>query len=526
MTSLPDWLDPLPDAAEQRTLDEWAIGERGIPGLDLMERAGTGLAEVVAELVPAGRVVVICGRGNNGGDGLVAARRLREAGRDARVLILGAPEDLRGDARTNLERLPGPPPDRFTAAALGDAAGIVDAILGTGFSGEPREPAASAIEAINDAARSAVVVACDVPSGVDASTGEVAGAAVRARATVTFHGAKPGLWIAPGKEHAGEVRVIDIGIPPGGPADPRVGLISGRVTDGIPRRGRESTKFAAGSVLVCGGSTGLTGAPCMASESAMRAGAGYVTAFVPGSLNAIFEARLLEVMTVPLPDRDGSLEPTGVDVVLGRTARADALVLGPGLGREPGACELARTLARAAELPLLLDADGLNAHAGALSSLAGRSAATVLTPHAGELARLLDSGSAAIGARRLHSARLAASQADAIVVLKGDDTIVAEPGGRVGISRGGAPALATAGTGDVLSGLIGAYLAKRIDPFHAACAGVLVHARAGRLAARGIGSEGVIARDVIDALPRALADDPAAPPDDPLTPCRCARSPA
>jgi ADP-dependent NAD(P)H-hydrate dehydratase / NAD(P)H-hydrate epimerase len=506
MVSLPDWLDPLPDAAEQRALDEWAIGERGIPGLELMERAGTGLAALVEELVPAGRVVTVCGKGNNGGDGLVVARLLRGRGREVDVLLLGEVEELRGDAKVNAERLPGASPAPFRTEDLGGAAGIVDAVLGTGFSGEPREPAAGAIAAINEAGLAeAVVVACDVPSGVDASTGEVDGAAVRARATATFHAAKPGLWIDPGKSHAGEVRVIDIGIPAGGPGEPQIGLISDRAAAGVPRRGRASTKFAAGSVLVCGGSRGLTGAPCMASESAMRAGAGYVTACVPASLNVIFESQLLEVMTVPLPDDDGSLEPFGVEQVLERAERVDALVLGPGLGRTPGALEFARQLAHAAPLPLLLDADGLNAHAGSLEWLAEREAPTVLTPHAGELARLLDTDSGAVGARRLAGARDAARQARAIVVLKGDDTIVAAPDGRAGVNRGGAFALATAGTGDVLSGIIGAYLAKHMDPFHAACAGVLVHARAGQLCAREIGPEGVIASDVIAALPHALS---------------------
>lgn len=508
--TLPAWLEPLPGADEQRALDQWAIGELGISGLTLMERAGRGLAGLIGELAPTGQVAVVCGKGNNGGDGLVVARRLRERGREVRVLLLGSPEELRGDAMTNCERLPGAPPEPFDPGTLRGAAVIVDAILGTGFRGEPRDPAAGAIAAINEAAGEAVVVACDVPSGVDASTGEVAGAAVRARATATFHAAKPGLWIAPGKTHAGDVRVIDIGIPPGGPGDPQVGLIGDRVTDAIPRRGRESTKFAAGSVIVCGGSIGLTGAPCMAAESAMRAGAGYVTAMIPSSLNLIFEARLLEVMTVPLADAGGSLDPGAADAVLERLARAAALVLGPGLGREPGAMELARIVAGAAEVPLLLDADGLNAHAGKLTSLAGRPAATVLTPHAGELARLLDSDSAAVGARRLHSGRRAASDAGAIVVLKGDDTLVCEPGGRVGVSRGGASALATAGTGDVLSGVIGAYLSKGMDPFAAACAGVLVHAHAGRLLARELGPEGVIASDVIEALPRALQEARAA----------------
>ncbi|HTP22842.1 MAG TPA: NAD(P)H-hydrate dehydratase [Solirubrobacteraceae bacterium] len=505
MTPLPDWLDPLPDAGEQRALDEWAIGERGIPGVELMERAGAGLADLVGELAPAGRVVAVCGKGNNGGDGFVAARLLRDRGREVDVLLLGEVEDLRGDARVNAERLPGPGARPFDGGVLDGAAAIVDAILGTGFSGEPREPAAGAIEAINRASANACVVACDVPSGVDASTGEIAGGAVTARATATFHAAKPGLWIDPGKTHSGDVRVIDIGIPAGGPGEPQVGLISDRASDGIPRRGRASNKFAAGSVLVCGGSLGLTGAPCMASEAAMRAGAGYVTACVPSSLMQIFGSHLLEVMSVPLPDTHGSLEPRGVETVLERSDRSDAVVLGPGLGRAPEAQEFARQLARYAPVPLLLDADGLNAHAGSLSLLAEREAATVLTPHAGELARLLETDSAAIGAHRLQSARRAAKEAQAILVLKGDDTIVAAPDGRTAVNRGGAPALATAGTGDVLSGVVGAFLAKRMDPFQAACAAVFVHARAGMLAAQAIGPEGVIARDVIAALPRALA---------------------
>jgi ADP-dependent NAD(P)H-hydrate dehydratase / NAD(P)H-hydrate epimerase len=504
--TLPDWLDALPDAGEQRALDEWAIGVRAIPGIDLMERAGTGLADLVAEQAPTGRVAVVCGKGNNGGDGLVTARVLRERGREVDVLLLGAGEEFRGDAAVNLERLPGRAPALFSASALTGADAVVDAILGTGASGEPREPAASAISAINTCGSDgAVVVACDVPSGVDASTGEVVGAAVMARATATFHAAKPGLWVDPGKAHAGSVRVVDIGIPAGGPGEPRIGLIGDRVVDGIPRRGAASTKFAAGSVLVCGGSLGLTGAPSMASESAMRAGAGYVTALVPASLGLIFGARLLEVMSVPLPDVDGSLSPDGVEQVLARAERADAIVLGPGLGRATGAFEFARAVARAVSLPLVLDADGLNAHAGAPGSLAERPAVTVITPHAGELARLLETDSAAVGARRLSSVRHAASSARAVVVLKGDDTLVATPDGRVGVSRGGAPALATAGTGDVLSGVIGAFLAKRMDPFEAACAGVLVHVRAGQLAASEIGPEGVIAGDVIAALPRARA---------------------
>jgi NAD(P)H-hydrate epimerase len=328
--------------------------------------------------------------------------------------------------------------------------------------------------------------------------------AVTASATATFHAAKPGLWIRPGKAHAGTVEVIDIGIPAGGPGQAEIGLIGSRVRDTVPRRGADSNKFAAGSVLVCGGSTGLTGAPCMASTAAMRAGAGYVTAAVPESLNAIFEISLLEVMTAPLPDQNGSLTAAAVVPALERCKRVDSLVLGPGLGRDGAAMQFTRELARYAALPLVLDADGLFALARALGTLTARPAPTVLTPHAGELGRLLGVSSAEIGQRRLHFAREAAAAARATLVLKGDDTLVVAPDGRTAVSPGGAPALATAGTGDVLSGVVASFLAKQMDPFEAASAAVFVHAAAGRAAARRIGTEGVIASDVIERLPAAL----------------------
>jgi ADP-dependent NAD(P)H-hydrate dehydratase / NAD(P)H-hydrate epimerase len=502
MTELPSWTTPLRDAAQQRAIDGWAIEERGIPGAELMERAGGGLAELVAAL-PPGRIVVVVGKGNNGGDGLVVARWLRGRGREVDVLMLARGEELTGDARANFDRLTGPEPLHFRPELLNDAEIVVDAILGTGFSGEPREPASTAIEAINRCG--ATVVACDVPSGVDASTGEVRGVAVRATVTATFHAAKPGLWIAPGKDHAGTLSVIDIGVPTGAPGEPQIGLIDPLVVSEIPARGRDSTKFAAGAVLVCGGSTGLTGAPSLACEAAQRAGAGYVTALVPASLNLVFELRLLEAMSVALPDSGGALTPKGLDTILERAQRAGALVLGPGLGRAESTGKLARRVARQATLPLLLDADGLFAHAGRLESLAQREAPTVITPHAGELGRLLERPASEIEAHRLAAVREAAASSQAVVVLKGDDTLVAEPGGRVAVSRGGAPALATAGTGDVLSGVIGAYLSKAMDPFTAACAGVFVHARAGRLAAEAIAAEGVIARDVVEWLPHARA---------------------
>jgi NAD(P)H-hydrate epimerase len=503
MSGLPDWTTPLPDAQRMRDTDRWAIGERGIPGIELMERAGEGLAALVAELAPNGPVAVVCGKGNNGGDGYVAARHLREAGREVRVLTIAPIDQLEGDAATNAERLPGEPPQPFAAAALEDVVVAVDALLGTGFSGEPRGGAAEAIDALN--AWAGAVVACDVPSGVDASTGEVSGAAVQAVATATFAAAKPGLWINPGKARAGAVRVIDIGIPPGAPVEPPdVGLVrDAAVLALVPRRRPGWTKFTSGHVLIAGGARGLSGAPCLAAEAAQRAGAGYVTACVPASLETIFEIRLLEVMTRGLPDHEGAHTEAGVEEVLELSKRGGALVAGPGIGRTDGAVAFVRRLVREADVPVVLDADGLNAHAGALDALDARSAPTVLTPHEGELGRLLGIDSDAVKARRLHHVRAAARAAHAIVLLKGDDTLVAEPGGTVAVSPGASAALATAGTGDVLSGVIAAILARGVDPFAAACAGARLHARAGVHAAGERGVDGVIARDVIEALPHA-----------------------
>ena len=497
--SLPPWLQPLPTAEEMRAIDRWAIEDRGVPSLELMERAGEGLAAVVARRVPPGRIVVVCGKGNNGGDGLVASRLLRQAGRQLDVLAVAPLEELRGDAAEQLRRLPGEPPAPFDAGRLQGAGGIVDALLGTGATGPPREPAV--IEAMN--AAGAPIVAADVPSGVDASTGEVAGPAVRAVATATFHLAKPGLWIHPGKAHAGDVEAIDIGIPKQTPIEPCIGLIRPDVLDEMPHRTPESTKFSSGVVFVIGGSSGLTGAPTMAAMAAMRAGAGYVTVGAPASTQPAFSIRLLEAMTSGLPEADGSLTAEAVEPALKAIRRADAVVLGPGLGRSEGAQAFARAMYERVGVPLVVDADGLNALAGIFDELPPRRWPTVLTPHAGELARLLGGESDEVGHARLAHARDAAARSRAIVVLKGDDTLVATSDS-VAISPGGAPALATAGTGDVLSGVLGAMLARGLAPAHAACAAAFVHVRAGQLAAEPHGPDAVIASDVIARLPQAL----------------------
>lgn len=468
------WLEPLPDAAQQREIDRWAIEDRRLGQEALMERAGAGLADVVARCAPGGRVVVACGKGNNGGDGHVTARRLSEAGREVRVVrVLEEPFDAAG------------------------ADVIVDALLGTGFTGAPREPLDGVIAAIN--AAGVPVVAADIPSGVNGSTGEVAGNAVRATATATFHRAKPGLWIHPGKAHAGIVHVVDIGIPPGAPGDPCVGLIAPAVLRGLPGRAAPSSKFSSGTVVVVGGSPGLTGAPIMGAHAAMRAGAGYVIIATGEPDDAGFALRPVEAMLRLLP----AFAPGAVAPALEALERADAVVLGPGLGRGGAAQVFARELYSRFDGPLVLDADGLNAFAG--EALPDRGAPTILTPHAGELGRLLGRESGEIGAHRLDSAREAARRFRALVLLKGDDTLIAAPDGRVAVSPGGAPALATAGTGDVLSGVIAALLARGAEPWHAAAAGVWAHVRAGRIAARAHGPDGVIATDVVRALPEALA---------------------
>ena len=513
MSRLPAWLEPLYTGEEMRALDAWAIHDEGVPSLQLMERAGAEVVRVLTAMAPDRPVRIVCGKGNNGGDGLVVARLLGAAGLEADVLLLSDPDELSDDARANFERLAGTRARwrRIEVADLSEAlAGsdvVVDAMLGTGFEGAPRAPLDAAIAAVN--AADAPVIAIDVPSGVNAATGEAEGACVRADVTVTFHAPKVGLYVDPGKTAAGRVEVVAIGIPPaayGAPPPGTAGLVTPQARSPLPSRGAGSTKFSSDSVLVVGGSTGLTGAVCLTCEGAMRAGAGWVRAGVPASLNLVFEVKLTEVMSLPLADAGGALGADAADAVLEATERADAVALGPGLGRAAGSFALAVDLIERIERPLLVDADALNALAQAgLERAASRTAPTVLTPHAGELGRLLDRPSAEIAAHRLAAAREAAERSRAVVVLKGDDTLVAQPGAApVGISRGGSGALATAGTGDVLSGVTAAFLARGLDAFQGACAAVETHREAGREAARRMGSDSVVAGDVIAALPAAL----------------------
>jgi len=501
----PDWLDPLLDATGMAAVDRWAIEQRGVPALELMEAAGAALARETELVAREGPVRIVCGKGNNGGDGMVAARLLRDSGHRVDVLAIWPLDELSPDSTANLERLDGGVdvvPESGWGDALAGSGAIVDAIFGTGFAGAPRGGAAVAIEAIADAG--APVVACDIASGVDASSGEVAGAAVAADLTVTFHNAKVGHLIAPGKRRTGRLVVAPIGIPADAPGDPVAGVIADAVLDLPPRRGPASTKFTSGEVLIVGGSRGLTGAPCLAARAAIRAGAGYATVGCPASLEPIIETKLTEVMTIGLDDADGALGAAAAGPILERAARAACVVVGPGVGRAEGTRRLIREVVPRVAAPLLIDADGLNAIGTDLDLLCERAEPTVLTPHAGELGRLQGCESDEVDAHRLAKARAASDAAGAVVVLKGDDTIIAAPD-RVAVNALESPALATAGTGDVLSGTVGALIARGCEPFAASCAGVHAHARAGRIAAAGLGAESVIAGDVVEALAGGLA---------------------
>ncbi|MGK2931379.1 MAG: NAD(P)H-hydrate dehydratase [Solirubrobacterales bacterium] len=501
-----DWLDPVYDARGMGAADRWATDEGGVPSLELMEAAGLALATATAEAAGPGPIRVVCGKGNNGGDGLVAARHLVESGYPAEVLLLYPSVDLSPDAAANHGRLFGV--EAFEGAEaldrLDGQGTIIDAVLGTGFEGEPRGPAATAIEAINGSG--ATVVACDIPSGVNASTGE-AGLAVRARQTVTFHGLKTGQIVAPGKHLCGEVKVVTIGIPRGAPEGRAAGRINERVLGLAPRRGVASNKFSSGRVSVVGGSRGLTGAVCLVAEASIRSGAGYATVAVPADLEPIFEVKLTEVMSLGCGGAKGHLGSDAREEILEHCKGAAATVLGSGMGKRKYTAKLIRTLAAKIGGPLVIDADGLGGLDGDLDRIKGRKAATVLTPHSGEMGKLLGIESAEVEAHRLASALDLASKTGAVVVLKGDDTIVTD-GERVAINDLASPGLATAGTGDVLAGVVAAMISRGLEPFEAACTAVYAHTVAGRIAAGQVGSnEGVIAFDVIEALPQAIAPE-------------------
>jgi ADP-dependent NAD(P)H-hydrate dehydratase / NAD(P)H-hydrate epimerase len=432
-------LEPLYTAAEMQA------AETGHDVEQLMERAGRAVAEELLARFPAARTfAAVCGGGANGGDGRIASELLRTAGWEER--------------------------------SLGGAEVVIDALFGTGFSGTPREEAARQIRSMNEVG--APVVAVDIPSGVDASTGEVPGEAVRADLTVTFHGRKVGHEVAPGRFRHGEVVVADIGLEH---RETEHALATAAILDLVPRRQPGDTKYTAGSVLVVGGSPGMTGAVCLTAEAAFRADAGYVAVAAPDESLPVIETRLLEAVKRPL------------DEVWSAVERARALAIGPGLGRERR--ELVHRLLVETDLPAVVDADGLYE-----LEPVERDAATVLTPHSGELARLLGVEAAWVDAHRLEALARAVERFRCIVLLKGEGTLVGAPDAGA-IVCGGFPSLATAGTGDVLTGVVASFLAKGMDGRLAAAAAATAHTEA---AVAAPFRSGLVASDLLTVLPRVL----------------------
>ncbi|HZP31193.1 MAG TPA: NAD(P)H-hydrate dehydratase [Acidimicrobiia bacterium] len=464
---------------EMARADERAVAA-GVPVAVLMERAGQAVAWAVRRACGSTygkRVVVVCGKGNNGGDGLVAARVLRGWGVRVDVFELAGTID-----HAQFER------------AVARANCVVDAMFGTGFRGALEDDARWVADAVHHSM--AYVVAVDIPSGVNGATGAIVDEAVWADETVCFAALKPGLIFEPGRSYAGRVSVVDIGIDTStdGPA---LGVVDEHDLVGwLPARPATAHKWIAG-LMVVGGSSGMTGAPTMVSHAAMRAGAGIVWCEVPGA-DAAARASGTEVITRALPaTKSGALAEAGADAVLEPLARFKAIVVGPGLGTRRSTAAAVRRIVAKAPVPLVLDADGLNALGGDLRPLQSRRAPTILTPHEGEYARLLGD---APGADRVAAARALAAAAGCVALLKGPATVVAGPDGRAAVNPTGGAALATAGTGDVLSGIIGGFLARGAAPFEAAAAGAFVHGRAADVA----GHAGLVAGDLIDALPATL----------------------
>lgn len=506
----------LVTAEQMRELDRKAIQERGIPGPELMERAGRAVAEAALRLSARGRerpIVVVCGRGNNGGDGFVAARLLAEQGRRVQVFLAATPEEVGGDARQALNRMqaeglracPVESGEQIAAACCG-AALVVDALLGIGIAGRVRGVAAELIEAMNACGRP--VLAVDVPSGLDADTGKPLGTAVRAAETITMGLPKLGLYLHPGVNHAGRVSVADLGYPTDlVAASPSVGDLISRdyVRMLLPTRPRGAHKGDFGRVLVIAGSVGMTGAACLCAQGALRVGAGLVTVGCPASVNDILEVKLTEAMTVPLPETfDRCLDTRALAPILELAESATVLAIGPGLSRTPETVVLVRRLVSRLDRPMVIDADGLNALADAAFVLEDAHAPAVLTPHPGEMGRLLGVPTEKVQGARAHFAGVAANRFRSVIILKGAGAVVAAAGRPLMVNPTGNPGMATGGTGDVLTGMVAGLIAQGLHPFEGAVAATYLHGLAGDLAAERLGEASLLAGDLLEAVPEAI----------------------
>lgn len=504
----------LVTADTMKELDRFTIHEIGIPGIVLMEMAGKAVADTVEELLVSSglkRVVIVCGPGNNGGDGFVTARHLLDHGHDVRVVILTEKHRIVGDALTNLKALeyfnaaiqesPDGIPDE-TVEWAGQAV-IVDAIFGTGLQRYPAGIFADTIDIMNTLPGPSVAV--DIPSGIDADCGAVLGTAFDAHVTVTFGAAKLGQFVWPGCGHCGKVKLVPIGIPESLiEKAPDIQLLeNSHAAASFRPRPRDSYKNTFGHVVVIGGLPGKSGATVHAALAAIRSGAGLTSVITSEASAARIEGRHPDLMIEPLLKvADGWL--TVDDAEISRfLADKGSIVIGPGLSTAPGTASAIKAILGAG-LPTVIDADALNVIATNQDLIAAIGPDTVITPHPGEAARLLGIDSAEVQNNRVKSALDLAAKTGATTVLKGAGTIIASPDGRLAVCPSGSPALAVAGSGDVLAGIIGALLARGRLPFEAACAGVFLHGLTGDKAAEKIGEHSVAATDLVDLIPEAI----------------------
>ncbi|NLN06890.1 MAG: NAD(P)H-hydrate dehydratase [Firmicutes bacterium] len=502
----------LVTAAEMRGLDARTINDYGIPGMVLMEAAGLGVAERIRALGTGPNLTVVAGKGNNGGDGFVVARRLCQE-KNVTVFTVAPDEEYGGDALQNLQilrRLKLPvlclrteEGRKAFAVELARSDLIVDALFGTGLSRELDTYYKDIITAINGSP--ALVVAVDIPSGINADTGQSMGAAVRAVETVTFALPKNGHYLYPGAGCTGRLTVVDIGIP----QELYAGLKNCVLTPAVVRpllvdRPADSHKGTFGSVLLVAGSAGMSGAAVLAARAALRGGCGLLYAAVPACIRTVLAAQVPEAITVALPEAaEGSLLPESAALLQERWATCHAVAVGPGWTQATELQSLLNDIITECPLPLVIDADGLNLLAGMPDALARRTAPVVLTPHPGEAARLLGVKTKDIQADRFGSARRLARRFHATVVLKGAHTVVAEPDGTIAVNTTGNSGLATAGSGDVLTGLLAALLAQGLDTASAARLAVFLHGLAGDLAAAEVGERSLLAGDVVNYLSQA-----------------------
>ncbi len=506
----------LVTAQEMAELDRRTIEEIGIPGVVLMENAARGALAFFEQILPdlaRRRVVVLAGTGNNAGDGFVIARLLHGRGTSVRVVCLRPAERLRGDALTNyriLEKI-GLSPFHWDESAdfssqfalIRDADVIIDAVLGTGLSSPVQGLYRNVIEALN--ALEKPVLAVDVPSGLDATTGRILGAAVRAVATATFGLPKVGQRIAQGDTLVGTLHVVDIGIPPGVVASAgiqRWWLDDDTCRQWLRPRPAETHKGRAGHVCVLSGSPGKTGAATLACLGAARVGAGLVTLFIPRSLNPILEVKLTEAMTLPIAETSEQSPAAAAEPeILAFLDGKEAFAIGPGISLHEETRRLVANLIARSPCPLVLDADALTFVAGAPEILHEATVPMIVTPHPGEMARLLRCSVPEVQEDRLGAAQDFSRQHGVIVVLKGHRTVIASPDGRLAINGSGTPAMASGGMGDVLTGMIAGFLAQGVEPFQAACLGVYVHGKAAETVCRRMTTRGLLAGDLLEPIP-------------------------